>query len=157
MGHVADHRRVRQDRDPAGRQSDDQDPNHDHQQGEHPVHPDADRHHQGAVLNDRGLTKRNDPCVPLGSHVAHHPGVGHEHHHQGDAPAAAELGCHLAAAESCDHQQARRADQTVRCRAAAPECRVLHQDARSGRQGVAREDDSSHLHQDATTPHAGRQ
>ena len=60
---------------------------------------------------------RNDPCDRSGPNAAHrHQDAGREcrrHHHQVGERAAEELDCHQAAAESCDHQQARRADHSV--------------------------------------------
>lgn len=59
---------------------------------------------------------RNDPCDRSGPNAAHrHQGAGrvYRHHHQVGERAAEELDCHQAAAESCDHQQARRADHSV--------------------------------------------
>ena len=70
-----------------------------------------------AAWCDRGSTTRNDPCDRSGPNAAHrHQGAGRvyrRHLHQVDERAAEELDCHQAVAESCDHQQARRADHSV--------------------------------------------
>jgi hypothetical protein len=73
----------------------------------------AGLHRLDAVQNDQGWMTRNGPCDPLGRNAEHrHLGAGRgcRHHHQGDERAEEELGCHLAAAESCVHRQEQHAD-----------------------------------------------
>lgn len=112
--------------DPADRQFVDQDPSHDHQQDVGLVHRDVRLGHQDAGRYDRGWMRRNDPYDPKRRGVARHQGVVHESPDPvGDVPAAAERGCHLAAAESCDHRQARCAGHSMAAfPAAALACRV---------------------------------
>ena len=118
--HDADHRREHLARGLVVRQSGVQDPNHDRHRGEALVRQDADLLRLDVAQNDQDSTTRSDPCDRSDQIVGHHQGADHERlRRPGDVAAVVARGCRQAAVESCDHQRAQRADQTVWHRAEA--------------------------------------
>lgn len=120
------HRHVRWGHDPADHQFVDQDPSRDHLRDVGRVHQDVLQGHQDAGRYDQGWMRKNDPYDPKRRGAARHRGVVHESLGLvGDVPAVVERGCHLAAAEWCDHRQARCAGRSMaEFPAVARVCRV---------------------------------
>ena len=86
--------------DPADHQFVDQDPSRDRPRDVGLVHQDVLQDRQDAERYDQGSMRKNGPYDPKRRGVARHQGVDHESPGPvGDAPAAVERGCHLAAAE----------------------------------------------------------
>ena len=105
---------MRWDHDLVGHRFVDQDPTHDHQQDADLVHQDERQDHQGEAHCDQGWTTKSDPYGPKRRDEARH--LGEDRANQdpvGDAPAAAERDCRLAAVEWCDHPQVRCADRST--------------------------------------------
>lgn len=119
-------RHVRWGHDPADHQFVDQGPSRDHPRDVGLVHRDVLQDHQDAGRYDQGSMRRSDPYDPKRRGVARHQGVVHESPGLvGDVQAVVERGCHLAAAEWCDHRQARCAGRSMAAfPAAARACRV---------------------------------